>query len=82
MALQTVIPLHSKDDTWMNRGIVLEFTLHFDDVLDPGHLHRSLARLMEIGEWKKLGARLHLNVCRICFLCTPTEGLIRTEGIL
>lgn len=64
-----VIPLHSKDDTWMNRGIALEFTLHFDDVLDPEHLRRSLERLMEIGEWKKLGARLRLNVCRFVFVC-------------
>ncbi|KAJ5887881.1 hypothetical protein N7495_007922 [Penicillium taxi] len=57
MAVQ-VIPLHSKDDTWMNRGIALEFTLQFDYVLDPEHLRRSLQRLLEIGDWKKLGARL------------------------
>ncbi|KAJ5270573.1 hypothetical protein N7497_008657 [Penicillium chrysogenum] len=56
-----VIPLHSKDDTWMNRGIALEFTLCFDHVLDPEHLRWSLHRLMEIGDWKKLGARLRLN---------------------
>ncbi|XHG02596.1 hypothetical protein AWENTII_005941 [Aspergillus wentii] len=56
-----IIPLHSKDATWMNRGIALEFTLQFDDVLDAEHLRRSLQRLMEIGDWKKLGARLRLN---------------------
>jgi hypothetical protein len=60
MAIQ-IIPLHSKDDTWMNRGIALEFTLHFDHVLDSDHLRRSLQRLLEIGEWKKLGARLRLK---------------------
>ncbi|PYI00200.1 hypothetical protein BO71DRAFT_479018 [Aspergillus ellipticus CBS 707.79] len=61
MGQPTVIPLHSQDDTWMNRGIALDFTVKFDQVLDPEHLRRSLDRLLEIGDWRKLGARLRLN---------------------
>ncbi|KAH8657136.1 hypothetical protein BGZ60DRAFT_384179 [Tricladium varicosporioides] len=56
-----VIPLHSKDDTQINRAMVLDLTLRFDDVLDPSKLRNSLARLLEIGHWRKLGARLRLN---------------------
>jgi len=42
--------------------IVMEFTYRFDDVLDAGKLKSSLERLLEIGEWKSLGARLKKNV--------------------
>ncbi|TVY93515.1 Transcriptional regulator, partial [Lachnellula willkommii] len=57
----TIIPLHSKDDTKSLRPFILDFTLCFDDVLDPEKLRSSLERLMEIGDWRKLGARLRLN---------------------
>ncbi|TVY27660.1 Transcriptional regulator [Lachnellula hyalina] len=57
----TIIPLHSKDDTKSLRPFVLDFTLCFDDVLDAEKLRSSLERLMEIGDWRKLGARLRLN---------------------
>ncbi|TVY41307.1 Transcriptional regulator [Lachnellula subtilissima] len=57
----TTIPLHSKDDTKSLRPFVLDFTLCFDDVLDAEKLRNSLERLMEIGDWRKLGARLRLN---------------------
>ncbi len=36
--------------------------LRFDDVMDPENLRMSLSRLLEIGDWKKLGARLRMNV--------------------
>jgi hypothetical protein len=42
--------------------IVMEFTYRFDDVLDAERLKSSLERLLEIGEWKQLGARLKKNV--------------------
>ncbi|TVY47294.1 Transcriptional regulator [Lachnellula occidentalis] len=57
----TIIPLHSKDDTKSLRPFVLDFTLCFDDVLDAEKLRSSLERLMDIGDWRKLGARLRLN---------------------
>jgi hypothetical protein len=78
MAAQ-VIRLHSKDDTWMNRGISLEFTLHFDHVLDSDRLRCSLQRLLEIGEWKKLGARLRLKVN---ILCIPCSSMLNTNDNL
>jgi hypothetical protein len=71
-----VISLHSKDDTWKNRGIALEFTLHFDHVLDSDRLRYSLQRLLEIGEWKKLGARLRLNVDILCIL---SSSILKTN---
>lgn len=58
----TVVPLFSKDDTATNRRIILDFTAGFNDVLDPEKLRGALARLMEIGDWRKLGARLRSNV--------------------
>ncbi|EEU38068.1 uncharacterized protein NECHADRAFT_48023, partial [Fusarium vanettenii 77-13-4] len=32
-----------------------------NDVLDPEKLHSSLAKLLEIGDWRKFGGRLRLN---------------------
>lgn len=62
VSTDTIIPLHFFDDTSINRGIVLDFTLRFDDVLDPEKVRGALVRLLEIGNWRKLGARLRMNV--------------------
>ncbi|KAH8172603.1 BCL5p [Sarocladium implicatum] len=56
-----IYPLHLLDDTKTLRGIVVTWTLRFDDVLSPDRLHNSLSRLLNIGDWKKLGGRLRLN---------------------
>lgn len=61
----TIIPLHHLDDISILRCIVNDFTLRFDDVLDPGKLSAALERLLELGNWRKLGARLRLKVSRI-----------------
>ncbi|KAI7198592.1 hypothetical protein KC316_g3977 [Hortaea werneckii] len=37
------------------------FFSRFDDVLDPEKLRKALERLLQIGGWRKLGARLRLN---------------------
>ena len=58
----TIIPMHSLDDISFLHSIVLDFTLRFDDVLDPKKLNAALVRLMELGNWRKLGARLRMNV--------------------
>jgi len=42
--------------------LCFDFMLRFDDVMDPENLRMSLSRLLEIGDWKKLGARLRMNV--------------------
>lgn len=57
-----VYPLHMLDDTPTLRGIVVTWTLRFDDVLDADALHVALSRLLDIGDWRKLGGRLRLDV--------------------
>jgi hypothetical protein len=58
----TIISMHSLDDASLYRSMVADFTLRFDDVLDPEKLSAALVRLMELGNWRKLGARLRMNV--------------------
>lgn len=57
-----IYPVHMLDDTKTLRGIVVTWTLHFNDVLDADKLHDSLSRLLDIGEWRKVGGRLRLKV--------------------
>ncbi|KAF4951702.1 hypothetical protein FSARC_12853 [Fusarium sarcochroum] len=56
-----VYPTALLDDTKSFRDMILYWTFHFNDVLDPDKLHTSLARLLEIGDWKKLGGRQRIN---------------------
>ncbi|KAI5365964.1 putative transferase [Septoria linicola] len=56
-----VVPMHDWDDKPHNRQMVVEFTYRFDDVLDAAKLKHALERLLEIGNWRKLGARVRLN---------------------
>jgi len=56
-----IYPLHMLDDTKTLRGIVVTWTLRFNDVLDANKLHTSLSDLLEIGDWRKLGGRLRLR---------------------
>ena len=58
----TVIPGHYFDDNSINRSVLLYITLRFDDALDPERLRHGLERLMEIGDWRKLGARVRVTV--------------------
>jgi hypothetical protein len=62
ISTDTIIPVYPKDDNDIYRAIVLDFTLRFDDVLDPLKVSGALRRLMELGNWRKLGARIRLNV--------------------
>jgi hypothetical protein len=57
-----IIPLYERDDTAPNRAISLEFTMVFDEVLDADKLSGALWRLIDRPGWRKLGARLRLNV--------------------
>lgn len=57
-----VLPMHHFDDNAINRSIILAWTLRFNDVLDADKLHDGLARLLEIGDWRKLGGRLRKGV--------------------
>jgi hypothetical protein len=57
-----VYPVHALDDTPTLRSIVLTWTLCFNDVLDADRIHVALLRLLEMGDWRKLGGRLRLKV--------------------
>lgn len=57
-----IVPFRFWDDDDVMQKIVMEFTYRFDDVLDPGKLKSSLERLLEMGEWRCLGARFKQNV--------------------
>ncbi|KAI1136067.1 hypothetical protein F5Y05DRAFT_392812 [Hypoxylon sp. FL0543] len=57
----TVVPLHRFDDVSINRKVIVEYTMKFDDVLDPDKLRLSLEKLLSRRDWRKLGARLRLN---------------------
>ncbi|KAI4859917.1 hypothetical protein F4820DRAFT_466218 [Hypoxylon rubiginosum] len=61
IATDTVVPLHRFDDTPLTRKVIVEFTMRFDDVLDPDKLRLSLEKLLSRRDWRKLGARLRLN---------------------
>ncbi|KPM44900.1 hypothetical protein AK830_g1651 [Neonectria ditissima] len=56
-----VYPVHMLDDTGTLRGIVVTWTLRFNDVLDADKLHTSLLKLLDIGDWRKIGGRLRLK---------------------
>ncbi|KAK8009793.1 acyltransferase [Apiospora arundinis] len=49
------------DGTNTLRGAIVSWTLCFNDVLDSDKLHSSLFRLLEIGDWRKVGGRLRLK---------------------
>ena len=57
-----VIPLRYWDDLEYIRCICHDFTFRIDDVLDVQKLESALDRLMEIGNWGQLGARLRMKV--------------------
>lgn len=56
-----VYPLHILDDTKTLRGIIVTWTLRFNDMLDADKLHASLCKLLEIEDWMKIGGRLRRN---------------------
>lgn len=57
-----IYPVHMLDDTETLRSIVVAWTLCFNDVLDADKLHVSLSKLLNIGDWRKIGGRLRLKV--------------------
>lgn len=44
------------------KGAIKDFTLRFDDVLDPSKAKSSLERVLQREEWRLLGAGLRTNV--------------------
>lgn len=62
MAQDQVVPFRFLDQIGVLPKIVMEMTYCFDDVLEAEKLKTSLQRLLEIGEWRSLGARFRKNV--------------------
>ncbi|KAJ5983597.1 hypothetical protein N7481_005696 [Penicillium waksmanii] len=58
---ENIYPLYPLDSDKTNRCFV-SWLMRFNDVLDPEQLNNALVRLLEIGDWKKLGGRLRLKV--------------------
>jgi len=69
----TVVPMHFWDDVYVNRDFTLCWTLRFSQVLDPDKVHHALVRLLGIGDWRKLGARIRLNVRELRLPCHRSE---------
>lgn len=70
-----IYPVHMLDDTKTLRGIVVTWTLVFNDVLDAEKLHATLSTLLEIGDWRKVGGRLRLKVSFVCIQCSAHNQL-------
>lgn len=49
--------------------MAFDFTMQFNDVLDPSKLEAGLDQLLDTGEWRQLGARLRANVRDIDLTC-------------
>ena len=56
-----VYPVHALDAPKVNHN-VLGWVFRFDDALDADKLKESLCRLLETGDWRKLGGRIRRNV--------------------
>jgi hypothetical protein len=56
-----IIPFHYWDDDPHTLGLSFDVTFRFDEVLDHERLRRALSRLLQIGDWRKLGARIRRN---------------------
>ncbi|KAL0939777.1 lysr family regulatory protein [Colletotrichum truncatum] len=84
VATDDVYPVHFFDDTKPFREMLLNWTLRFDDVLDADKLETALARLLEIGDWKKFGGRMRLTdddrlELHVPQVFTPERPAIRTS---
>jgi hypothetical protein len=63
IATDKVVPFHFWDDNKMLRPVVPEVTLSFDDALDVAKIRSAIQQLLEREGWRKLGARMRMNVC-------------------
>lgn len=64
VATDEILPIYDFDSRPQVRDIIIGWTLRFDDILDADKLHVALSRLLEIGDWKKLGGRLRRKVSK------------------
>lgn len=66
-----VYPLHFVDDLALQR-MLIHYLWQFDGKLDAGKLQDSLARLLHMGDWRKLGGRLRKNANRNLEIHVPS----------
>ena len=57
-----VYPVHMLDDIKQTKKMIMAWTFRFDAPLDAEMLRSSLARLLDVGDWRKLAGRLHFTV--------------------
>lgn len=57
-----IYPLFFLDNLAAGRESILSETLRFKEVLDSGKLYNGLTKLIQYGDWRKLGGRLRLRV--------------------
>lgn len=63
-----VYPVHLQDVNF--RKLIMVCTLRYDHVLDADKLCHGLTRLLEIGDWRKLGGRLRHSVSKWVQMCS------------
>lgn len=63
-----VYPVHLQDVNF--RKLIMVCTLRYDHVLDTDKISHSLTRLLEKGDWRKLGGRLRHNVSISLQVCS------------
>ncbi|CZR65590.1 uncharacterized protein PAC_15490 [Phialocephala subalpina] len=56
-----VYPVHLLDNANDYRNLFMSYLFRFKDILDSDKLADSLTKLLEIGDWRKLGGRLRLK---------------------
>jgi hypothetical protein len=57
-----VFPLHLLDQHTSSQSCIINFTFHYDHLLDVEKLRESLVQLLHTGDWRKLAGRLRINV--------------------
>lgn len=57
-----IYPVHLLDGTSIQHVVFTAF-LRFNDVLDAQRIHDAVLKLLQIGDWKKVGGRLRHKVC-------------------
>ncbi|KAG6260967.1 hypothetical protein E4U46_003170 [Claviceps purpurea] len=58
---EQVYPIHCLDQPTTAKQSLRTWVMCFNDVLIAPKLHEALCRLLEIGDWKKLGTRLRVR---------------------
>jgi hypothetical protein len=74
-----IFPVHFIDQAGIIRSSIINYTFRYNDVLDANKLHNSLNQLLHMGEWRKLGGRLRLNVRITCCIFFLRISLTRIE---